>query len=239
MWRNDIIPGRNEGVANDELMHRRIFYFILFSFILGHLTVWGQPTDTAFGGVTMDNFLASSPAADSGASVVVFEDIGASTLDGYEKGWRIEYKRYRRLLIRNKKGFSAASIALSFSAENNGMDKLTTLRANTYNLENGKVVQTKVEDEDMFLDSGENGRMTQRWTFPNVREGSILEYVYSIYYSSINLPSWDFQGEYPRLKSDYTVTFPVTFNYVVSKQGPAPPPQSYDSAYFYVRRPIK
>jgi len=203
----------------------------LLCLLLDRTRVSGQGvTDTAFGKITAEDFRVSSPAVDSGASVVILEDIGQSTLDGYDNGWRIEFKRYRRLLIRNKKGFEAANITLSFSGEANGMGKLATLRANTYNLDNGKVVQTKVEDEDMFLDSGENERMKERWTFSNVREGSIIEYVYSIYNTSIyTLPSWDFQGEYPRLKSDYTVTFPIVFNYVVTKQGSAPRPQSYDS----------
>jgi hypothetical protein len=212
-------------------MNTRIFCLFLLCLLLNRTRVLGQGVaDTAFGKITAGDFHVSSPAVDSGASVVILEDIGQSTLDGYDNGWRIEFKRYRRLLIRNKKGFEAANITLSFSGEANGMGKLATLRANTYNLDNGKVVQTKVEDEDMFLDSGENERMKERWTFPDVREGSIIEYVYSIYNTSIySLPSWDFQGEYPRLKSDYTVTFPIVFNYVVTKQGSAPRPQSYEN----------
>jgi hypothetical protein len=220
-----------EYLLSDYLMNARIFYLFLLFLLLDRSRLHGQNmVDTAFGKITPEDFHVSSPVVDSDASVVVLEDFGQSTLDGYDHGWRVEFKRHRRLLIRNKKGFDAATIILSFSGEANGMGKLTTLRANAYNLDNGKVVQTKVEDEDMFLDSGENERMKERWTFPNVREGSIIEYVYSIYYPSIyNLPSWDFQGNYPRLKSNYTVTFPSAFNYVFTKQGSVPRPQSYDS----------
>jgi hypothetical protein len=56
-----------------------------------------------------------------------------------------------------------------------------------------------------------------------VREGSVIEYSYTIYSKSIyEFHPWKFQGDYPRLKSTYRMSFPQAFNYVVIKQGILP-----------------
>jgi hypothetical protein len=206
--------------------------WLLFAVILCQLSAASQNrVDTSFGKITPDDFKVSSPTIDSDASVIVLEDIGQSELEGYSRGWRVGYSRYHRLLIKKRNGFDAASIVVTYSAHDNGQAKLITLRANTYNLENGKVVKTTVDDGEMYLDTGRDGNMKEKWTFPNLKEGSIIEYTYVIFDNGIyNLPSWEFQGDYPRLKSEYTVVFPVAFNYVVSKQGILPLPHTVDSA---------
>jgi hypothetical protein len=179
-----------------------------------------------YGRVSAGIFHPISHLIDSNVNVVVLEDVGKTELQGYFFGWRVKFMRYRRLLIRNKKGFEAAKITLFFDEDENGARKLPSLRASTWNLEGGKVVQTKVDTADMFVQDGE-----ERFSFSNVREGSIVEYTYSVYSGSIySLRPWDFQGEYPRLKSDYTVSFPAAFNYVFSTQGAFAIPRSVDSS---------
>ncbi len=71
----------------------------------------------------------------------------------------------------------------------------------------------------MFVDQG-SGMAKERFSFPDLKEGSVIEYIYTIYSGSVfNLHSWDFQGEYPHLLSIYSVTFPAVFNYVITYQG--------------------
>lgn len=57
---------------------------------------------------------------DSNVNVVVLEDIGKTALEGHMGGWQVKFMRYRRLLIRNDKGFDAAKITLSFDEYENG-----------------------------------------------------------------------------------------------------------------------
>jgi hypothetical protein len=53
-----------------------------------------------------------------------------------------------------------------------------------------------------------------------VREGSIIEVSYTIKSDDMfNLRTWEFQGEYPRLWSEYTARIPQCFNYVFLTQG--------------------
>jgi hypothetical protein len=55
---------------------------------------------------------------------------------------------------------------------------------------------------------------------PALKEGSIFDLVYTIKSPfESELRPWTFQGEYPRLWSEYEVTIPPCFHYVMSLQG--------------------
>ena len=147
-----------------------------------------------FGKILPADFHPSSPVVDSDADVVILQDVGRTELEGRPEGWKVKYMHYRRLLIRNKNGFDAAKIGITFNPYRNGFGKLASLRASTYNLEGGKITQTKVDTADMFLEEDAD-ELKERFSFPGVKEGSVIEYVYSIYAGSIfNLNLWNFQG---------------------------------------------
>ncbi len=205
---------------------------ILLMVVLGPVGLFGQDNPRSnWGNVFPEDFRPNSPVVDSNSAVVVLVDAGRAEMVGSYTGWHVMYSRYRRLLIRNKKGFGAAKVSVDFDPNVEGHGKLETLQANIYNLEGGKVVQVGVDAADMYLDKQADGDLEERFTFPGVREGSIIEYYYSIHSGSIySFHSWDFQGDYPRIRSEFTVTFPTVFNYVVSKQGPFPMMNSRDSS---------
>jgi hypothetical protein len=72
----------------------------------------------------------------------------------------------------------------------------------------------------MFKDRLDKNRVARKFTFPNVREGTIIEYEYRIVTDYIfYLYPWDFQGAYPRLWSEYNVSMPEFYNYVTLTQG--------------------
>jgi Domain of Unknown Function with PDB structure (DUF3857) len=211
-------------------MYRWIRILILQAGVLAGGVAFGQDSVYfEFGKILPEDFHPSSSVVDSGADVVILQDVGRTVLEGHPEGWKVKYMHYRKLLIRNRKGFDAAKFWISFNPYKNGFGKLSSLRANTYNLEGGKITQTKVDSADMFLEA-DAGELKERFSFPDVKEGSVIEYVYSIYAgSTLNLNLWNFQGAYPRIHSSYTVTFPVVFNYVVSKQGSLPVTRVNDS----------
>ena len=95
------------------------------------------------------------------------------------------------------------------------------LKAVTYNLENGKVVATKLElKSSVFTDRKNKYWTVKTFTFPDVREGSIIEYEYKVKSDYIrNLRPWEFQGRYPRLWSEYNVAIPEFYKYVTITQG--------------------
>lgn len=191
--------------------------------------------DSIYSEVRVADFHPSSPAIDSNANVIVLRDSGSADLQGTFEGWQVMQIRYHRILIRNKNGFDAAKVEISYDL---GMNLFGIhLHAYTCNLVGNQVVRTAVDTSEIFTELTSSGRIKERISFPNVKEGSIIEYGYRVYSHSIyNFIPWNFQGDYPCLKSTYRLSFPELLNYVVSKQGDLPFSRifaEWDTSYEY------
>jgi transglutaminase-like putative cysteine protease len=175
-----------------------------------------------FGKVSATDFNVTSPAIDTASNAVVLADIGSSTLEGNNKGFfSLKYTHLRRVKILNKKGMDAADISIVLYTSGNAEEKLDECKALTYNLENGDVKQTKLENSSIFKERLSKNAVVRKFTFPNVKEGSILEYTYTITSDFLtHLRPWEFQGtSWPRVYSEYTVKIPQFFSYVFLAQG--------------------
>jgi len=94
------------------------------------------------------------------------------------------------------------------------------LHASTYTLENGKVVETRLEDKNIFTDQLTKNWVQKKFTFPALKEGAIVEYTYTQTSPFLfNLQPWTFQGGYPCLWSEYQVEIPDFFQYVTLGHG--------------------
>jgi transglutaminase-like putative cysteine protease len=199
---------------------KKIFLIII---TCASLKAYGQDKSALkFGDISEKDFAQKVYAIDSNANAVVITDIGSSKMEGSSKGWfALVYKRFRRIHILNKNGYDAANVAINLYADGKDEESLDKLKAVTYNLENGKVVATKLDTKSgVFKDKMDNHRVIKKFTFPNVKEGSIIEYEYTITSDYLfNLQPWEFQGEYPTLWSEYKAAIPNFYKYVFLKQG--------------------
>jgi hypothetical protein len=178
-----------------------------------------------FGKVSPEDFKTSVYPIDSNANAVIIADIGSTEVVGNTKGWfSLEFKNYRRAHILNKNGYDIGDVSIYIYTRGNMEEELVNLKAVTYNLENGKVVETKLETKSaVFKDKIDKNRVIKKFTFPNIKEGSIIEYQYILKSDFMfNLQPWEFQGEYPRLWSEYNVTIPEFYYYVTLTQGYQP-----------------
>ncbi|MGB8192804.1 MAG: DUF3857 domain-containing protein [Chitinophagaceae bacterium] len=180
-----------------------------------------EKSDIKFGKPAPEAFNLSAYKFDTTAGAVCIADIGTSDFEGNKDGFfSLIFKRQVRIKILNKNGFDAASFKIWLYENNDSEEKLEKLKAITYNLENGKVVETKLEDKSVFKDKVSNNWSVKKFTLPAVKDGSIIEVTYSIKSDFLfNLRPWEFQGQYPRLWSEYTANIPDYFSYVFLTQG--------------------
>ncbi len=201
------------------------YSLLLCSFFLTiiPLSVQAQDKNTArFGDVTEKDFAHKVYGIDSNANAVVIADIGTSDIQGNSKGWfSLQYKHYKRVHILNKNGYDIADVSINLYSDGDDIEQLDKLKAVTYNLENGKVVETKLDTKsNVFKDKINKHLVRNKFTFPNVKEGSIIEFEYTITSDFLNnLQPWEFQGDYPRLWSEYNVSLPEFLGYVFITQG--------------------
>lgn len=174
-----------------------------------------------FGKISAADFDVKSKT-DSGASAIIIADIGSTSLEGNVKGGiSVIFQRITRIKIVDKQGFEASEISIPLFASSNGNEqKLEDLKANTYNLENGQVVATKLESSAIFKNKLSKEFTETKFTLPAVKAGSVIEYSYTIrsdFYH--NLHSWNFQSGYPCLYNSFQVDIPYFMNYVTISQG--------------------
>jgi hypothetical protein len=177
-----------------------------------------------FGKVTPQDFTVTAGGLDSAADAVVVADFGTSAFEGNVKGWfTLEFHHTKRIRVLKRAGFHAATITIPLFTAGNDVEKVEGLRASTYTLENGKVVETKLDSKSIFTDKISKNWVEEKFTFPALKEGAILEYSYTQTSPFLhNLQPWEFQGEYPCLWSEYQVDIPDFFKYVTLSQGYLP-----------------
>jgi len=181
-----------------------------------------------FGKVNLEDFDVKSPLIDSNTNAVVVADVGNSEFiaNASEFTFSLIFKEKKRIKIINKNGFDAATITIPLYVGNGGKtEKLDDLDAFTYNIENGKVTASKVEKSSIFTEQRNKNWVYKKFTFPALKEGSIIEYSYQINTPGefiLNLKSWEFQNEYPVLWSQYQANIPEFYKYVILSQGYQP-----------------
>jgi hypothetical protein len=80
-----------------------------------------------------------------------------------------------------------------------------------------------LDDKSVYTEQANKHIINKKFTFPAVKEGSIIEYSYIQSSDFIfNLQPWAFQGEYPCFWSEYNVVIPRFFDYVILAQGYEP-----------------
>lgn len=202
-------------------MKKTLFLLCLVSFSCLALQAQ-EKTKFKFGDVSSKDFETKVYSVDSNANAVVLADIGTSTIEGNTKGWfTLVHKHFKRVRIINKNGYDIADVSISLFTNGSDEETLDKLKAVTYNLEGGKVVETKLDTKSaVFKDKISKNYVRKKFTFPNLKEGSIIEYEYTINSDFLtNLQPWEFQGAYPRIWSEYNLSLPEFLNYVFLTQG--------------------
>jgi hypothetical protein len=194
---------------------------LIFSLLL-HFSGQGQDkSPVKFGKISAEDF-KTIYTIDNNAPAVVIADIGSSEITGNLKGWfSIEFRHFKRIHILKEKAFDLADVEIMLYKEDNNEEELKTIRAHTYNLENGKILQTKLDTKkSVYSTALSKNQLAKKFTFPAVKAGSIIEFEYTINSDFIfNMHPWFFQGDHPCLWSEYNVSIPDFLYYVFLQQG--------------------
>lgn len=195
---------------------------VLIVFLYSNFTHAQDKSNVKFGKVTAADFNLPTSRYDTGAAAVIIADVGFSEFEGNNKGFfQLRFERKQRIKILKQSGMDAATFEIPIYVGDAGSEEeLTNLKASTYNLNGSQVVETKLNSSQVFKEKESKYWLNKKFTMPAAQVGSIIEVSYIINSDYLfNLRSWNFQGEYPRLWSEYEVRIPEYFNYVFLSQG--------------------
>lgn len=174
-----------------------------------------------FGKITPEHLQKKVYSIDSSAEAVVLSDVGEAAIDGNSKGWfSLVTTRHKVVHILSKSAYDEASVEIPLYTDGQDDERVDEIKAITYNLEGGKMVETKLEKSNVFTEKRDKHWFVKKFTFPNVKEGSIIEFQYKVTSDYINhVDPWNFQDNIPTLWSEFVFSVPQFFSYAFLSHG--------------------
>lgn len=182
-----------------------------------------QKSPVKFGDISMEDLKMASYDLDPSASAVILSDYGEAYITATSLSESLNFERHVRIKILKKEGLSHADFSVPLYYSGTAEEKIIGLKAVSYNLEDGKVIETKMSKDAVFKEKFNRNINVQKFTIPNVKEGSVIEYSYKIMSDFIvNFPNWQFQYKIPSRHSEYWAIFPDVFIFEKYMQGYVP-----------------
>jgi transglutaminase-like putative cysteine protease len=159
------------------------------------------------------------------------KDSSAAAAILYKKGrTRIEYDQNdgfititdveTRIKIYKKDGYDWANQNVWYYYSSNFKEKVSFSDAVTYNLVNGKIEKTKLKSDGVFDETLNKFRGQKKITMPNVKEGSVIEFSYTVRSpSDRTIRDWDFQMSIPVNYSEFSTYVPEYYVFNSRQKG--------------------
>ncbi len=214
-------------------MTREISSLALFIFLIFSTLSYSQKDPIKFGKVSDEEMKMTIYDKDTSASAVVLVNYGTINffyLD--QSGFNLDLTVHKRIKILTKEGLDQANVNFTLYDSKSGDDEdVISFKAQTYNLENGKQVISKISKKEVFTEQKSENVISKNFALTNVKVGSVIEYEYTIrspYFWSID--PWYFQDEIPTITSELRIKIPQYFTFKKVFGGYVTPSISEDGA---------
>ncbi len=195
--------------------------FTLLLYTIGSIRAQTQPPK--YGKISQEELAMTSCPIDSGANAAILYDIGYSYFKNKDEDFEIVHERRCRIKIFNKAGLDAATVIIPYYTAPGAHEQVSAIRASTYVLENGKMHEYKLDSKSIFDEKASSKYRQIKFTLPNVKDGAVIEFAYSLTSSDIiTFTPWNFQSTYPTLWSEFRARIPEYFVYTSQSQGYTP-----------------
>jgi hypothetical protein len=183
-----------------------------------------QNAPIKFGEIGFQDLEMTSYSKDPSAPAVVLADYGQSALVfNQADGFTLSFERITRIKILTTDGLDYASFSFPLYIDGGIGDKVTSIKGITYNLENNKIIETKLKNDAVFREKATENYDIMRFTLPGVRVGSVVEISYKIMSTLFfHFRGWEFQSTIPVRWSEYRANIPEYYHYDKYTQGYIP-----------------
>lgn len=176
---------------------------LLYLCVTTALVAQVQAPKVKFGKPDIEELKMTVYDKDTGAVALVLYDYGEFNTNDFN------FTRHTKIKILKKEGYEWANNSFLAGTQYG-------VRGFTHNLENGQIVSTKLEKDQIFPVQYASGRYNVKFTMPNVKPGSVIEF-------KINYPSlpnnWYFQLPIPVLWSELYIPESSYFSFSKNTYG--------------------
>ncbi|MTH16898.1 DUF3857 domain-containing protein [Flavobacterium sp. LC2016-01] len=193
------------------------FSSLTFTILFFLLSLKGEAQNYELGKVTIAELQEKSNPKDTAAPAAILFKKGR-TFFTYtnDKGFSANHVYEFKIKIYKKEGLKWADQKVRFfiGYENLNEDRLEFSNALTYNLENGAIVKTKLDNQGSFQKKVNKFWKEKMITLPNVKVGSVIEYKYVLKSENLlKLPDFEFQYDVPVNYFEYNTEIPEYYIY--------------------------
>ena len=180
----------------------------VFLLMMSQSLVYAQNFE--LGKVTEAELKQTEHAREKDAEAAMLFSYGFTDYEFNQKsGFELKTTVKQKIKIYTKDGLSQGTIEIPFYKSDKVKERVSINEASVYNLENGKVVRTKLGSAGQFEENTNRYWSKLILTFPNVKEGSIIELEYTLRSPFITkIDTWFFQREIPVDVARYEFTAP-------------------------------
>lgn len=179
------------------------------------IAIMSVAQNVKFGKVTAADLEMKVYEIDPEAEAVIISDVGSANLVGLDDWFGYSYTKQVRIHILNKKGYEHATVEIPLYVGKESKSKVQSVKGVTYNLEGSKVVESKMDKNALVKETVDKNQVVYKFTLPNVKEGSIIEYEYKVIRDYIfEITPWYFQSTVPVLWSEYKIALPSFLKYM-------------------------
>ena len=190
-------------------------FFIIATLLILSSQLFSQKAPMKFGKISKEDLEMTVYDNDTVAEAVILCDYGISQMRYFkDKGFVLEFTNHTRIKILKKEGLSFANINVRlYSAKTNVDEGLNSVKAQTYNLEKGKITISKLSKKDIFEEDISKHWKAKKFALPNVKVGSVIEYKYTITSDFFYIKPWYFQSSIPVVWSEYRTIIPDFYDF--------------------------
>src|SRR5690606_9221422 len=136
-----------------------------------------------FGKVSEEEILQKQhPEDPTAAAAILYRETSTEFQYDQDSGWYLVMDYFERVKIYKKEGFEWATKEIDlYQSGSASKDEISGLKAYTYNLgANNKIEEIKLRNENIFEEKTSKYLHKTKFTMPDIREGSVIEYKYTI-----------------------------------------------------------
>ena len=190
---------------------------ITLLFLLFALYTNAQTKDFKLGKVSEQEIKLNQVPFEKDADAVILSEEGKMELT--PANYYLTVKR--RIKILTEKGIDEANIQLSYYSKNK-REAISGIKGSTINIVNGTEQISAIDEKEIFEVSINELYSAKKFTFPNVKVGSIIEYTYrKSSEHNFSIDAWNFQHELPTLLSKFRLNNQAYGTYSIISIGDA------------------
>lgn len=173
------------------------------------------------GKVSIDELQQKVHPTDTSAVAAILFEKGRNTYEySQEKGFVMITEVKTRIKIYKKEGYDWANKKVQYYIGDNSKEIVSYSDAITCNLVGGKIEKTKLKSDGEFDEKLNRYWGQKKIIMPNVKEGSVIEFKYTVRSFSIGSPrEWNFQTSIPVNYSEYKTYVPEYYVYNTNQKG--------------------